>query len=378
VKAYKEGKYQVFKFEDGKDVRYNLATGETIGKLGKPVKDICTQLSGRNLLETIDSFEDKRYVNFLKFIDRHFINKSTSSKYHGRVDKIKNVGSFLSRIKDHDYFEQFFACGITSLDPKITYKLNEIPKGLIRLSKEYDLRLGDKLIRGYNRDPNVFMTLLTAEFNSVSPQNVITALVEREKWNNDDNDHFMRLVNEFNYNPKSLMLYIDNLMTYEALDGLSSVLRELVDYCRMMSRISPKYDKYPRNFLTTHRIATRNYNRLKTTFDEIAYQNKVKKHLEYTIDDYKIIYPESTQDIKDEAVQQNHCVASYIDRVIEGTCDILFLRTKDEPEKSLVTLEVRNGKVVQAKGKFNRDVNIVEQDVIDKYNKRLERLEKVC
>lgn len=366
----------MFRFDDGKDVRYNLATGETIGKLGKPVKDICTQLSGYNLLRTIDSFEDDNYQRFLKFIDRNCINKSTAHcgwRRH-RVDKIRNVGSFLSRIKDYDYFEQFFACGINDLDAKISYKLNEIPKGLIKICKEYSIALSDNVVSSYTKNPNLFSNVVHMEFATIRTPEVISTLLDRTQ----ENKWFRELVDTHNYRPQSLLTYIDNLMTFEALDGYYNTLRELVDYCNMMIKISPKYEKYPKNFLTTHKIAARNYNRLKEYFDEQEFQKRINKQLEYSYEKYKIIYPESTQAIKDEAVQQNHCVASYIGKVLEGECDILFLRKKDDLEKSLITIEVRNGKVVQARGKFNRDVSRSEQTVIDKYNKKLERLLKAC
>lgn len=212
------------------------------------------------------------------------------------------------------------------------------------------------------------------ELNSLRVADLITLFLERIP----EGRNFKTLITEYNYNPKSLVTYIDNLMTYEALEGLSNTLNELVDYCKMMSKISPKYDKYPKNFLTTHKIAARNYNRLKAYFDEQEFQKRINKSMEYSYDKYKIFYPESTQDIKDEAVQQNHCVASYIDRVIKGECDILFLRKKNEVDKSLVTIEVRDGKVVQARGKFNRDVSAEEQKIINKYNKKLERVKIAC
>lgn len=41
---------------------------------------------------------------------------------------------------------------------------------------------------------------------------------------------------------------------------MNYILTELCDYANMMKQLSPKYDKYPRNLLTTHRIACRNYN----------------------------------------------------------------------------------------------------------------------
>ncbi|HID9524568.1 TPA: PcfJ domain-containing protein [Clostridioides difficile] len=56
----------------------------------------------------------------------------------------------------------------------------------------------------------------------------------------------------------------------------------------------------------------------------------------------------------------------------------IIYEKKDNPSKSLVTIEVRNGKIVQAKGKYNRDVNEREQEAIDKYNNRIERMKKIC
>jgi len=131
-----------------------------------------------------------------------------------------------------------------------------------------------------------------------------------------------------------------------------------------------------RIFLTTHKIATRNYTRLIQKFVEEDFKKVIDLKLEYTYDRYKIIYPKTTQDIKDEAVQLNHCVASYIQNVIDGKTHILFLRNKDDTERSLVTLEIKNYKVVQARGKFNRDVTKEEQFVIDKYNGKLNKTNK--
>jgi hypothetical protein len=364
----KENQYLVFYFDDGKNVKYNLATGETIGKLGKPVKDICTQLRGYDLLQVINSFENENYKNFLSFLDKNFINKSTSSRnsWH-RVNRITNIGSFLSRIDKYKYFEQYFACGIKRLDRKINYKLNEIPKNLIRICKMSDIELSDSLIENYKKNPDLFANLLNYEYLSINKKNILGVLYSEYYYKNK----FDQLINHYNYKPISLLQYIDNLMTYEALDNFYSVVGELLDYCNMMSKISPKYEKYPKNFLTTHKIATRNYNRLIQQFIEEDFKKVINFNLEYTYNNYKIIYPKTTQDIKDEAVQQNHCVASYIQNVIDGKTHILFLRDKENLEKSLVTLEVKNYKVVQAKGKFNRDVTKEEQFIINKYNEKL-------
>ena len=84
----------------------------------------------------------------------------------------------------------------------------------------------------------------------------------------------------------------------------------------------------------------------------------------------RLPYLYMNQDIKDEAVSQNNCVASYIDEVIDGKCHILFLRKKDKPNESLVTIEVRNNRIVQAKRRFNEDVTSEDQKAIDAFNKK--------
>lgn len=149
-------------------------------------------------------------------------------------------------------------------------------------------------------------------------------------------------------------------------------MRELYDYVRMMSEISDKFDKYPRNFLTTHRIACRNYNRLKEHFEEEKFKQKINREYECSFGKYVFIYPSSTQEIKNEAVKQNNCVASYIKRVINGECHILFMRRKGFEKDSLVTIEVdvAKNKIVQAKGKFNRDTTEEENKAIVAWNKK--------
>ena len=91
--------------------------------------------------------------------------------------------------------------------------------------------------------------------------------------------------------------------------------------------------------------------------------------MEKTFGDYVFIYPDSTQDIKDESVSMNNCVSSYISRVIDGKCDIMFMRYKDSPDKSLVTIEVQNNKIVQALQKYNNPLTSEQQKIVDKWNK---------
>ncbi|MGL5649550.1 MAG: PcfJ domain-containing protein [Clostridium sp.] len=380
LKSYKERQFLVFEFEDGKTVKYNLSTGESVGKSGRVVKDICTQLRGYDLLEVIESFQEEKYRTFLKFVDLQ-VNSYTGNRWHrpsSRADKIKNIGTFLKQIENYSVFEQYYACGLTKVDENIQYNVTDIPKRLLALIRQDNKQISNGLIESYKKNPDLFMNIYNMEGLLSIRKDTLFAYAKairhfdkefRISYISNECDGLIQLVTIYNYDQIRLIKYIDYLQTYEAIDNVRDMLVELRDYARMMSRISEKYDKYPKNFLTTHRIATRNYNRLSVMFDEEKFKDTIDERLEYTGKKFTVIYPKSTQEIKDESVQQNHCVSSYIKRVIDGHCNILFLREKDKPEESLVTLELNGDRINQAKGKFNRDVTSEEQKFIDEYIK---------
>lgn len=67
-----------------------------------------------------------------------------------------------------------------------------------------------------------------------------------------------------------------------------------------------------------------------------------------------IVFPaESIEAMIDESRQQNNCVRTYVERYANGNCDIYFMRKIDNPKISLVTVEVRENKVVQKRTKNN-------------------------
>lgn len=369
IKIYKEKQFLIFDFENGKTVKYDFSTKTTIGLKGLPVKNLKSQLSGYDLDELMDYFTDKKYAKFLKFVRRN-----ESSHFN-----IYNIGTILERVPKYKNFEQIFSAGIEDIvDKNFKYTINDIPKVLIKMCKNHEIRLGNLFLDLYNENPNGYQLAYNLDYASLNDNDINSILIKYKNggYNYQIRDYdkgygiFNKLINEFGYTSKALLLYLDQLKTFEALDDMYYLLGELYDYATMMSKISKKFNKYPRHFLTTHKIACRNYNRLKEQFDEEIFKKQIDKSLEFTYKNYTFIYPNCTQDIKDEAVSQNNCVASYIDKVIKGECHILFLRNKDCVDKSLVTIEIRNNQIVQAKRKFNDPVNKDEQQAIDAWNKK--------
>lgn len=399
MKVFKERQFIVFEFDDGKTVKYNLATGETIGKNNRIVKSLNTQLRGYTIKEIIECIEDENYRKFMDFVNIE-VNRSTDERFNYGycpiMSKISNVGSFLAKVNDYAKYEQYFACGLTNVDldsrshKSLHCSLNDIPKGLVKVCRQHKIALNANVLIAYNKIPNLYPVLLDMEFNSITKQNIETLLLtygtnfsrqEGSYYYGSKTLYIKYLVENYNYNIKSLLTYLDNLMTYEAIENFNELCSDFYDYVTMSSKLSPKFEKYPRYFLSTHQITCRNYNRLKEYFEEQKFANRIDTDLEYKIGDYKFIYPKTTQDIKDEAVQQANCVASYIQKVIDGNCHIMFLRQQNKTlpkeeqyNKSLVTLEIRDYKVVQARGKFNRMVTNEEQNMINQFNIYLTKL----
>lgn len=371
MKVYKDKQFLVFDFEDGRNVKYDFAAKTAIGIKGKPVQDLNKQLRGFSLNELFDCCVDKQYAKFLNFI--------RCSEYY----EITNIGTILSRVPRYAKYEQIYSAGFEDIvDGSLNYTINEIPKALIKVAKTHNVKISNDLIKFWKENPDAYNLAFQLEYLSLDDNDLNNILKWCDSRYNCDTHTYIRksyvniLINKYGYNAKSLFLYLDTLKTFEAIDKMEYLLTELCDYANMMSTISPKFDKYPRHFLTTHQIAVRNYNRLKKEFSEQLFKQRINKDYECTYKDYVFIYPDCVQDIRDEAVSQNNCVASYIDRVIDGNCHILFLRKKSSPKDSLVTIEVRDNKIVQAKRRFNYPVTKEDQEAIDYWNNKFSKQNK--
>ena len=402
LNSRKEKNWIIFSIEENgkiKEVKYDLNTGKTYGFSGREVKNINSQLKGYTIQSLINTFEDEKYRKFLKFLNDKVVNHIKSSYQNGYRNvgtRVTNIGTFLSQINHYRYIEQYFSAGIEDIDPNFKHNINELPKGLIMWLRDSKVCLTERVYQRYKMYSNEYGEIerIKNNFEELRLMTLEEILIPEIKkaWNNNwyeitegewgsnrMNNRFKLLVEEYRYNKIRLLSYIDDLITFEGLGGeyqqLQSVLSDLIDYNRMMTEISTyKYEKYPKNFLSVHAITCRNYNRLKKNYKVEDFAERICLEYEITIDNYSFIYPKTPQDIKDEAVQQTNCVASYINKVMNGDCHIMFMRYKNTPQDSLVTLEIRGDKVVQKRGRFNRETTDEENKYIAKFEKHLHKV----
>lgn len=124
-----------------------------------------------------------------------------------------------------------------------------------------------------------------------------------------------------------------------------------------------KIDKYPKH------LASKNVELMSMITD---YSSHVEKKmwrnavdyaspLEYKNDKYQIIIPHNTNDLINEALNQNNCLRTYESQILRRDTRVCFLRSVDpkKADRSLVTIEVDNeDRVVQCKARYNDDPSL--------------------
>jgi len=154
-------------------------------------------------------------------------------------------------------------------------------------------------------------------------------------------------------------------------------LTDYNDYFRMIvdMRLDLSDDKilFPDNFKEARDAVYKEYLLVKDK--DIA--KKIKDYSKlYSINTYEddkyIIFPaKDVESLIDESNQMSNCVRTYTEAIAAGACEIFFMREKCNVNKSLVTIEVRDNKVVQARSKFNNDLTSEQSKIVNKFETQL-------
>lgn len=154
-------------------------------------------------------------------------------------------------------------------------------------------------------------------------------------------------------------------------------LDEYVDYLDMASNLgydlNDKKVLYPEDLLLEH-------NNLMTKINTVSDPeinnriNNISNNLKFNLyeDDKYIIFPaDSVEEMVNEATNQQNCLVMYCDPYSRGDSEIYFLREKNNINESLVTIEVKNRKVIQARCKYNELPSKELSDIIKQFEKNL-------
>ena len=172
---------------------------------------------------------------------------------------------------------------------------------------------------------------------------------------------------KFYYTLKKYYDYVFVQVVNQGYTELRTFTTELRDYIRMCRTEGIKPTLYSDYLRQTHDVTSRNHKVYVDEHQEDIFKNAYDGYpdKEKVNDQFYIIKPQKSDDLKHEGDNLNHCVGSYIKRVIDGTCLIFFLRKN--PEESLVTLEVKDGRIVQVHGAHNRAPLTEEIEALSKW-----------
>ena len=115
-----------------------------------------------------------------------------------------------------------------------------------------------------------------------------------------------------------------------------------------------------------------NQAKLIATCENFSEQSEAIKDLAYTGSKYSIVIPTKPEELAEEGINLSHCVGQYIDRVANGECHILFLRYRDIPEQSLVTLQLSGKQICQAQGMNRRSLTTQEYRFLKQWGREKE------
>ena len=94
-------------------------------------------------------------------------------------------------------------------------------------------------------------------------------------------------------------------------------------------------------------------------------------------EEYLLRLPKNPAEIRKEGNTLHHCVANYIDRMVGGETTILLIREKKKPDQPFYTLEVKYGRIIQCRGKYNEDMTGEVKAFVDQFKrKKLNQMER--
>lgn len=179
---------------------------------------------------------------------------------------------------------------------------------------------------------------------------------------------FTRLIEWLNYTVKNRNRLS---LEYTYYSGRSFEISDYLDYLQMQYQMYGKIkEKYPDFWLSEKQILNEKYTewkKVKNNTEFSIHQQRLIDKVGYENEYFKVVVPLTNTDILDEADQQKHCVASYIDKIVKGETNIVFIRDVNDVETSLLTVEIKDDKICQVRGFQNRYYNKVEYDFMKEW-----------
>lgn len=179
---------------------------------------------------------------------------------------------------------------------------------------------------------------------------------------------------------------------HEKLKDNAEQIRDYHDYLQMAAGFGYDLDNewvlYPKDLKARHDQLIEEKRERDLEIEKAGDQKKDKmfcetvekrgwKYYEMEDENFLLRLPKEVHEIRQEGNAMHHCVATYIDRMVAGETCILFLREKADPDTPYYTMEVRDGRVIQCRAKYNGTMTEEVEAFVEKFKKiKLKMLER--
>lgn len=191
--------------------------------------------------------------------------------------------------------------------------------------------------------------------------------------------------------PHKMLKYIEGLKSEGPYAMRNQEVNDYHDYLQLAAGLGYNLDDdwilYPKNLKERHDQLTEEQNERKVELEKEADDKKDRKlkrtikrkgwtRYEMETEQLLIRLPKCAHEIRKEGNAQHHCVATYMDRMLAGETCILFIRKKEEQDKSYYTVEVRDNEVIQVRGKYNVDPSEDVEEFMKVFKKNIRKAER--
>lgn len=191
--------------------------------------------------------------------------------------------------------------------------------------------------------------------------------------------------------PHKMLKYIEGLKSEGPCAMRNQEVNDYHDYLQLAAGLGYNLDDdwilYPKNLKERHDQLTEEQNERKVELEKESDDKKdwklkrtIKRkgwtRYEMETEELLIRLPECAHEIRKEGNAQHHCVATYMDRMVAGETCILFIRKKEEPDKSFYTVEVRDDEVIQVRGKYNVAPSEDVEEFMKVFKKNIRKAER--
>ena len=124
---------------------------------------LCGQLRGLSIENLFACCDDQKYAKFLAFVQRQ------------EPYPIENIGTILDRVQRYENYEQLFSAGIDDIlcsGRSFKYKINDIPKALIKLCRTHAIQLSNSILEYYKKNPNAIILGYHLEYMSLDDRDI--------------------------------------------------------------------------------------------------------------------------------------------------------------------------------------------------------------